>query len=107
MSDNETIGLLEEMILLIVLKNSDINGAEVLRHYEKLFNRVISLPAIVAVLKRLENKGFLKSKMGEATRERGGKRKKMYTATSQGFKIASLIQSNRNNLWSEISFAPG
>lgn len=105
MNDNESIGLLEEMILLIVLKNSDINGAEVLRHYENLFNRSISLPAIIAVLKRLEKKGFLKSKMGEATRERGGKRKNMYTATSSGFKIAAMIQSNRNNLWSEISFA--
>lgn len=105
MNDNESIGLLEEMILLIVLKNNDINGAEVLRHYENLFKRSISLPAIIAVLKRLEKKGFVKSEMGEATRERGGKRKNMYTATSNGFKIASMIQANRNNLWSEISFA--
>jgi PadR family transcriptional regulator, regulatory protein PadR len=107
MSDNESIGLLEEMILLIVLKNSDINGAEVLRHYENLFNRSISLPAVIAVLKRLEKKGFLKSKTGEATRERGGKRKNLYRATSNGFKIAAMIQSNRNHLWSEISFAVG
>lgn len=100
--NNESIGVLEEMILLIVMREREINGAEVLRQYVELLNRNISLPAIIAVLKRLEAKRFLTSSLGEATSERGGKRKRLYRATSEGIMIAQHIQNNRNMLWSGI-----
>ena len=100
--NNESIGLLEEMVLLIVMREGAINGAEVLRAYTELFQRSISLPAIVAVLKRLEHKGFLESRMGESTAERGGKRKRLYEATNAGIQIVTSIQNNRNRLWAGI-----
>ncbi|MEO9484550.1 MAG: PadR family transcriptional regulator [Ekhidna sp.] len=100
--NNESIGVLEEMVLLIVMRENEINGAEVLRQYVDLLNRTISLPAIVSVLKRLEQKGFLTSTLGAATSERGGKRKRLYQATAEGVAIARTIQANRNALWSGI-----
>lgn len=100
--NNESIGTLEEMVLLIVMREKEINGAEVLRQYIELLDRSISLPAIISVLKRLEQKGFLTSTLGAATHERGGKRKRLYSATSEGVSIAHAIQQSRNLLWSEI-----
>ena len=100
--NNDSIGVLEEMVLLIVMRENEINGAEVLRQYVELLNRNISLPAIVAVLKRLEQKGFLTSILGAASPERGGKRKRLYKATSAGVEIATTIQKNRDFLWSGI-----
>lgn len=99
---NESIGVLEEMVLLIVMREEEINGAEVLRQYVDLLNRNISLPAIISVLKRLEQKGFLSSTFSEATSERGGKRKRLYLATSEGVAIANTIQKSRELLWSGI-----
>ncbi|MCE7995005.1 MAG: PadR family transcriptional regulator [Roseivirga sp.] len=99
---NESLGVLEETVLLIVMREGAINGAEVLRKYVELLNRNISLPAIVSVLKRLEKKGFLDSSLGEATSERGGKRKRLYSATANGIEAARAIQDNRNMLWSGI-----
>ena len=100
--NNESIGVLEEMILLIVMREKEINGAEVLRHYVEVFKRNISLPAVISVLKRLEQKGFLTSSFGAVTKERGGKRKRLYAATADGVAIARAIQENRNLLWSGI-----
>ncbi len=102
MNEKGTIGLLEEMILLLVLKNEIIHGAEVARQYTNEFKKSITLPAIIAVLKRLENKGFLSSKMGEPGNNRGGKRKRLYQATSEGYQVASNIQLMRNQLWKSI-----
>lgn len=98
----DSIGILEEMVLLIVMREGAINGAEVLRKYIELLNKSISLPAIVSVLKRLEQKGFLRSHLGEATNERGGKRKRLYQATQAGIAVTTEIQNQRNMLWSGI-----
>ena len=100
--NNDSIGVLEEMVLLIVMREHEINGAEVSRQYNELLNRSISLPAIISVLKRLEKKGFLSSAMGEPSNERGGKRKRLYKATAEGMEIARVIQENRKLLWSGI-----
>ena len=55
-----------------------------------------------AVLNRLEEKNFVKSKLGEATNARGGKRKRYYTVTAVG--KAALVKSKemRDELWSRI-----
>lgn len=100
--NKDTLGILEETVLLIVIRESEINGAEVLRQYVTLLKRSISLPAIVSVLKRLEKKGFLSASLGEPSAERGGKRKRLYQATTEGIEIATMIQENRTLLWSGI-----
>ena len=97
-----SIGLLEEMILLIVLKEHEINGAAIVRAYESTFGKSISLPAVVVVLKRLERKGILESRLGEKLAERGGKRRKIYRATQTGYQLAAEIQNSRNEIWSAI-----
>lgn len=100
--NKDSIGQLEEIVLLIVMREEEINGAEVLRKYVELLNKSISLPAIISVLKRLEQKGFLDSSLGESTSERGGKRKRLYKATATGVAITTEIQAQRNMLWSGI-----
>lgn len=96
------IGLLEEMILLLILKEQETNGAEIVREYEKQFQKSISLPAVVVVLKRLEKKQILRSRMSEPSAERGGKRKKLYRATEMGYNLATEIQEARNQIWTAI-----
>ncbi len=47
----------------------------------------------------MEDKGWVKSQFGEATKERGGKRKRYYTITAKGKKLAAENRENRNSLW--------
>lgn len=99
---NLQLGVLEEIVLLILLGQENTYGVEVAKAYEEQFEQTISLPAIHVVLKRLEKKKLVKSEMGEPTAERGGRRKRLYRATQEGFKIAYELKEKRNNLWQAI-----
>ena len=61
-----------------------------------------SIGSIYSVLDRLETRGFLESRLGEATPERGGKRKLYFTITARGQLAAersySALRSMRRGL---------
>lgn len=97
---NESIGSLEETILLIVLvMQEEAYGVSVGEEYQKRTGKSISIPAIHTVLKRLEKKGFLTSSMGGATAERGGRKKRLFEITKSGYKIIAELRDTRNDLW--------
>jgi len=96
------LGQLEESVLLIVMIAEEAYGVSVAEMYEEKTGNSISIPAIHTVLKRLEKKGMVKSYMGEATAERGGRRKRIFEATPYGYKVISQIRKNRLQLWSLI-----
>jgi len=81
---------------------SDAYSVAICDELEKHTGRSAKLGVVHAVLNRLEEKGFVKSKLGEATSARGGKRKRFYLVTSAG--KSALIKSKelRDQLWSII-----
>ena len=99
---NIQLGTLEEMILIILLMKDETYGVEIAKEYKKQLSQSISLPAIHVVLKRLEKKGFVDSRMGEPTPERGGKGKRLYKATNKGYEIAQEMQQRRTEIWKTI-----
>ncbi len=98
----KNLGHLEESVLLMVMIVEEAYGVSVAEAYEKQTDNSISIPAIHTVLKRLEAKGLIKSSMGEATPERGGRRKRLFEATPYGYKVIAQIRKNRTHLWSLI-----
>lgn len=96
------LGTLEEMILIILLMKDETYGVEIAKEYKSQLDQSISIPAIHVVLKRLEKKGFVSSRMGEPTKERGGKSKRLYKATNKGYETAHEIQHKRSELWKTI-----
>ena len=96
------LGALEELILLLVLRENETYGAEILKIYISEFSKEITLPAVVMVLKRLEAKGLLKSHMGEPTAQRGGRSKKLYQATELGYKMANEAMTSKNQIWEMV-----
>ena len=99
----KTLGEFEEVVLLIVaILNGDAYSVGIITEIENRLNRNVSLGAIQTVLKRLENKGLLKSEFGDATNERGGKRKRLYEVTAEGQKIIDQTRIQRNSLWEAI-----
>lgn len=99
---NYQLGNLEEAVLLIALYVDEAYGVSVADEYKKQTRHDISIPAIHTVLRRLEDKGLLKSKMGEASPERGGRRKRLYEATAYGLNVIREIKKERVRLWSKI-----
>jgi DNA-binding PadR family transcriptional regulator len=99
----KTLGEFEEVVLLVVaILNGDAYSVGVIAEIDERLNRNVSLGAIQTVLKRLENKGLLKSEFGDATNERGGKRKRLYEVTAEGQKIIDQTRVQRNSLWEAI-----
>jgi len=96
------LGNLEESLLLIVMIEKEAYGVSVAEAYEKQMGKSISIPAVHTVLKRLEQKGLLKSQMGEASPERGGRRKRIFEATPHGYRTVAYLRDNRLRLWSLI-----
>lgn len=97
------LGELEELVLLtVVVLREDAYGVEIKRELEERLNETLSVGSIQSALKRMEQKGFLTSEFGEATKKRGGKRKRIYAATPYAHKTLSDIKDIRTQLWDAI-----
>jgi PadR family transcriptional regulator, regulatory protein PadR len=97
------LGEFEELVLLtIAALVNDAYSVAICDELERNTKRSAKLGVVHAVLNRLEEKGLVKSKLGEATSTRGGKRKRYYTITNGG--KAALIKSKelRDELWNKI-----
>ncbi|HEX6226895.1 MAG TPA: helix-turn-helix transcriptional regulator [Chryseolinea sp.] len=98
-----SLGELEELILLIIAVIKDeAYGVPITQMLEKETGRTVDFSTIHTTLKRLEEKGFVKSAMGGATEERGGRRKRYFTITTFGYKALRESQEIRMRLWSLV-----
>lgn len=102
------LGEFEEMVLLVViLLQEEAYGVEIKRELEARLKERLSVGSIQSALKRMEEKGFLDSRLGEATQKRGGKRKRIYTATPHAHQVLEEIREIRQGLWTEIKLEKG
>jgi DNA-binding PadR family transcriptional regulator len=103
MSGRIYLGELEELILLMVaLIGEDAYGVSITEELEEQTGRVITISAVHAALHRLEEKGFVKSKMGGASMERGGRRKRLFQITAYGRQTLEALRDVRNTIWAQI-----
>ncbi|MEX2234655.1 MAG: helix-turn-helix transcriptional regulator [Cyclobacteriaceae bacterium] len=99
----EYLGEFEELVLTMVgVLQDDAYGAAISDEIESRLKRDVNLSAVHVTLYRLEDKGYIKSKVGGATKERGGRRKRIYTITSAGFAMLKVIKESRLELWKLI-----
>jgi len=96
------IGELEELVLLTVaVLGQEAYGVSIQREIETRSNRRITIGGMHSTITRLEEKGLLKSWVGGATAERGGRSKRYYEITVPGKKALAQIKSLRDGLWNE------
>ena len=97
------LGEFEELVLLtIAALINEAYSVGICDELEKRTGRSVKLGVVHAVLNRLEEKGYVKSALGEATNVRGGKRKRFYTITSAGKAALMKAKEVRDQLWSLI-----
>ncbi len=98
------LGEFEELVLLAVVALQErAYGVEIKRDLETRLGESLSVGSIQSALKRMEEKGFLTSEFGEATQKRGGKRKRIYSATPYAHRVLSDMKDIRAGLWSSIT----
>lgn len=69
----------------------DAYGAAIRQRIEETTGRRCSIGALYTAIDRLEAKGLIKTWMGEATSERGGRAKRMVCVTGEGVKEATAF----------------
>jgi PadR family transcriptional regulator, regulatory protein PadR len=95
-SNAPTLGDFEQLVLLGVARlelQESAYGAAIRQEIHARCGRDVSINAVYTTLDRLENKGFLKSWVGEPTPQRGGRRRKFYALRPAG--VAALRQAYR------------
>lgn len=79
------LGEFERCVMFAVLRLGDnAYGVTVRDEIEKRIGRSSSYGAVYTTLDRLQDKGFVTSRMGEPTDERGGRRKRFFALTGKG-----------------------
>jgi PadR family transcriptional regulator PadR len=98
-----SLGEFEELVLLVVaMLHNEAYGVAVLESLEKKSGTSYNVSAVHVALKRLEDKGFVKSHFGGITEERGGRRKKFYNITAFGKKALDAQYELRRGLYELI-----
>jgi DNA-binding PadR family transcriptional regulator len=97
------IGEFEEIVMLTIgILGENAYGLAIKLEIEKRLNRPVSMGALHTGLYRLEEKGYLKSKLGEMTNVRGGKPKRFFKVTASGQKAVKEAMESRQKLWNSI-----
>ena len=99
----EFLGEFEELVLTMAgILQEEAYGNAIVNEIKECVGRKVNLSAVHVTLYRLEDKGFVKSKMGGATNVRGGRRKRIFTVTNAGLSMLRTMKESRMDLWKLI-----
>jgi PadR family transcriptional regulator, regulatory protein PadR len=97
------LGEFEEVVILtIAILNNDAYSVSIKDEIESRLSRTVSMGALHIALNRLEDKGYLKSREGEATEDRAGRPKHYFEITATGKKAMQHAKDTRDELWRAI-----
>lgn len=97
------LGEFEELVLLSVgILFDDAYGLAIVDELEKLTGRNITISSVHKALVRLEEKCYLKSRMGGASETRGGREKRLYNLTRTGISVIIESREMRNAMWKQV-----
>ncbi|HEY0652201.1 MAG TPA: PadR family transcriptional regulator [Chryseosolibacter sp.] len=97
------LGEFEEVVILTVgILYKDAYGVSIKKEIETRLKRSVSVGALQTALKRLEDKGYVKSFDGESTEERAGRPRKYFQITALGKKAIEYTKQTRDSLYNAI-----
>lgn len=99
----QSLGEFEELVLLMVAAlHPEAYGVSILESLELKLGKKFNVSAVHVALKRLDDKGLVKSTFGGITEERGGRRKKFYVITALGKKTLDAHYEVRTSIYMDI-----
>jgi PadR family transcriptional regulator, regulatory protein PadR len=87
------------VILALMRLGDDAYGVPISREIEEQTGREAAVGSVYATLDRLVEKGFVSSRLGEPTAERGGRAKKYFRITPAGVREVRMTQRALMRLW--------
>ena len=94
MASDINLGEFEQLILLAILRLGDrAYGVTIRAEIAERAGRAVAPGALYTALDRLEDKGHVKSRVGEPSPQRGGRAKRFFTVTISG--TQALVRAQR------------
>ena len=101
--NQQSLGEFEELVLLTVAALYDeAYGVAILDALKADLKKDLNISAVHVALRRMENKGFLKSRVGGIAEERGGRRRRYYVITALGKRMLDAQRDLRNTIYKRI-----
>lgn len=99
----ESIGEFEQLVLLAILRLGEgAYGLPILEEIREQTGRSVLRPAVYVALRRLERKGLVASRPGQATPERGGRPRKYVSVTAEGLERLRECRRALLSMWNGL-----
>jgi DNA-binding PadR family transcriptional regulator len=103
MRKGDYLGNFELMLLLALLRlGEDAYGVTIAQELEEQTGREVVIASVYATLDRLQERGLVTSRLGEASPERGGRAKRYFQITQAGIREARDARRSLMNLWKGV-----
>jgi PadR family transcriptional regulator PadR len=103
MARREFLGGFELLVLLALIRLGDeAYGVPISGAIEESSGREVALGSVYITLERLERKGFVTSRLGEPTAERGGRAKTYFHITGKGLREVRQARRTLIKLWNGV-----
>jgi len=100
MNPQAPLGEFEQLVLLAVMRlGADAYAVPVRQEIEERTSRRVGRGALYVTLDRLEEKGYLKSWLADATAERGGRAKRFYEVKPAGMRALEYSWTALRSMW--------
>jgi DNA-binding PadR family transcriptional regulator len=100
MAAQPTLSNFELMVMLAIIRiGNDAYGVSISDEIEETTGSEVLLGSVYDALTRLEEKGLIASRLGEATQERGGRAKRHFRPTSKGLEVVRDTKRSLSKLW--------
>jgi DNA-binding PadR family transcriptional regulator len=94
------LGGFELLVLLALIRlDHEAYGVPIAESIEDRSGREVALGSVYITLERLERKGFVSSRLGEPTAERGGRAKTYFRITPKGLREVRQALQTLTRLW--------
>jgi PadR family transcriptional regulator, regulatory protein PadR len=103
MNSSAPLGEFEQLVLLAVMRlDGEAYAVPIRQEIESRTSRSVARGALYVTLDRLEEKGYLKSWLGDATAERGGRAKRFYEVRPAGVKALEHSWAALRSMWAGL-----
>ena len=104
----ESLGHFELLVLLVLLRHGDeAYGVPIAHEIERSTGKPVILASVYNTLERLEEKGLVRSTIGQPTPERGGRAKRYFSMTTAGLREVRAAKKALTVLWRGIPVHEG
>lgn len=100
------LGEFEQLVMLAVLRlGNEAYGMTVRRELQKTARRPVTIGSVYGTLERLEQKGFMSSRLGDPDPVRGGRARRFYQVEREGEVALHEARAAMERMWEGVEVA--